>query len=115
GDAVADLRAAHGRRGRLSHPEERALDPPDLASAHRSGASAHLGVLPRLRAVEDARAVAEPGRLGQQSADDPRWNSTASRAPMWCSRWPTISGANCESAASPDPTRLRPCSSTAWA
>src|ERR1700757_3086145 len=41
---------------------KRPVDPPRLASARTSRAGAHPGLLPRLRAVEDARAVAEPRR-----------------------------------------------------
>ena len=69
---VADLHPAHRGRGRLPHPQERAVDPADLASARRPRARPHPRLLPRLRAVEDARAVAKPGRPRQQPAHHPR-------------------------------------------
>ena len=47
------------------------VDPSHLASARGSRAGAHPGVLSRLRAVEDAGAMAEPGWSRQQSAHPP--------------------------------------------
>ena len=71
-DALADLRPAHRGRSRLPHPQKRALDPSDLASEDRARRGAHPGLLPRLRALEDARAVAAPCGAGQQPAHHPR-------------------------------------------
>ena len=53
-DAVAHLRATQPGRGRLPDPQERAVDPPDLAPEDRPRPGPHPGVLPRLRAVENS-------------------------------------------------------------
>jgi hypothetical protein len=76
-DAVAHLRATQPGRGRLPDPQERAVDPPDLAPEDRPRPGPHPGVLPRLRAVENSRAVAEPRRTRKQPAHDSR------RAPQY--------------------------------
>src|SRR2546425_12060087 len=68
---MADLRAADRSRSGVPHPQERARAAADLASEGGARRGAHPGVLPRLRAVEDARAVAEAGRARPQSAHDP--------------------------------------------
>ena len=66
--AVAGLHPAHPGRGRLPHPERSAADSPDLASARGSRAGPHPRLLPRLRAVEEPRDVAEPRWPGQLPA-----------------------------------------------
>lgn len=87
------------RRGRLSDPEERTLDPPDLAPADRSGPGAHLRVLPRLRAVEDTGEVGRAVRIWGTALGRSWRNSCGFKASMWRSRWPTIPAAPCGSAA----------------
>jgi hypothetical protein len=47
-------------------PRERALDPARLAPEGRTGTGPHPGLFPGLRDVEDARAMAEACRVGQQ-------------------------------------------------
>ena len=59
-------------RGRLPDPQERAVHPPGLAPEEGPSPGAHLRVLPRLRAVEDPRAVAEASGSRQLPADHPR-------------------------------------------
>src|SRR2546425_4395075 len=56
--AVAYVHPTDGRRSGVPDPEERARDSPRVAPAGRSCAGPHPRLLPRLRAVEDARAVA---------------------------------------------------------
>jgi hypothetical protein len=68
GGAVANLHPAHRRGGRVSRAEGPALHPTGLAPAGRPGPGAHLRLLPRLRAVEDARAVAAARLTRQQPA-----------------------------------------------
>ena len=50
-------------RGGVPHPQERPADPPDLAPEGGAGAGPHPGLLPGLRAVEDAGADV-PSRPG---------------------------------------------------
>ena len=70
--ALEGLHPAHPGRGRLPHPEGSAERPPDLAPARGSRAGPHPRLLPRLRAVEEPRDVAEPRRSGQLAAHHPR-------------------------------------------
>src|SRR3989442_61163 len=69
---VAHLHPAHRRRGGGSHPEERAGAAPDLASAGGPSRGAHPGLLPRLCALENARAVAATRWARAQPAHRPR-------------------------------------------
>src|SRR2546422_11768765 len=69
---VAHLHPAHRRRGGVSHPEERAGAAPDLASAGGPSRGAHPGLLPRLCALENARAVAATRWARAQPAHRPR-------------------------------------------
>jgi len=62
--AVAHLRPAHRGRGGLPHPQERSLDPSHLAPEGGAGPGAHPGLLPALRAVEDARQWQQSAGLG---------------------------------------------------
>ena len=109
--AVADLHPAYRSGGGLPHPQERAVDPSDLASARGSRAGAYPGLLPRLRAVEDAGAMAEPRRSRQQSAHPP----SGTRRHHQHRRHPADGGstaANCDCAASCAPIApRRSCSS----
>ena len=66
--ALARLHPTLAGRGRLPHPEGSAARAPDLASARRSGAGTHPGVLPCLRALEEPGAVATTRRPGQLTA-----------------------------------------------
>jgi hypothetical protein len=70
--AVAHLHPTDGCRSGVSDPEERARDSPGLAPAGRPRAGPHPGLLPRLRAVEDAGAVAAARRPGAEPAHDLR-------------------------------------------
>src|SRR5713226_10444368 len=69
--AVANLYSTHRGRGGVSHSQERAVDPPNLASARRPRPRPYHGVLSRLRAVEDARTVAKPCGPWQQPTHHP--------------------------------------------
>src|SRR5271157_1442762 len=70
GGALAHLHPAHRGGGGLPDPQERPLDPAHLAPEGRARAGPHPGLLPRLRAVEDARAMAGARRSRQQPAHD---------------------------------------------
>src|SRR5213594_2190957 len=56
--ALAHVPPTDGRRSGVPDPEKRARNSPSVAPAGRSRAGPHPRLLPRLRAVEDARAVA---------------------------------------------------------
>src|ERR1700732_1387089 len=71
---VADLYPTQPGGGGVSHPQKRHIDAAHLASARGPGAGPYPGVLSGLRLVEDPGAVAKPRRVGQQSADYPRWS-----------------------------------------
>ena len=62
------------------HKQERSLDPSRSAPEGGAGPGAHLGLLPRLRAVEDARAVAAACRARYDLAgrDGPEFGHTTS-------------------------------------
>ena len=87
---------------------------PDLAPARRPRAGPHPGLLPRLRAVEDARAVAEPRRPRQQPAHHPRGTRRINSTDVVL---PTAAGRSATSAcaASFGPTAPRPLCSIASA
>ena len=70
--ALEGLHPAHPGRSRLPHPEGPAERPPDLAPARGSRPGPHPGLLPRLRAVEVPRDVAEPRRPRKLPAHHPR-------------------------------------------
>ena len=56
-------------RGGFPDPQDRPAHPAGLAPEGGAGAGSHPGVLPGLRAVEDAGGMAEAGRARIQSAD----------------------------------------------
>ena len=62
------------------------VDPADLASARGPRQGAYPRLLSRLRAVEDAGAVAAPRRPRAAARGPSSTNSAASRAPTLCSR-----------------------------
>ena len=68
---LADLHPAHSGRGRLSHPQERAVHTAGVA-LEGTGCEPHPGMLSGLRAVEDPGAMAVQGRSRQQSAHPAR-------------------------------------------
>ena len=61
---VEHLYPAYRGRGRLPHPQIRSLHPPNLAPQGRSHQGSYPHLLSRLRAVEDAAAVAVSRRPG---------------------------------------------------
>jgi hypothetical protein len=71
-ESMEGLHPTHASRGRLPHPERSTGDSPHLAPARGSRASAYPRVLPRLCAVEDARAVAGTRWPGQFTAHPAR-------------------------------------------
>ncbi len=116
--ALATLHPTDRSRMGLSHHQGRTGDPPDLASERRPREGPHPGLLPGLRAVEDA------GRL---DAAAPGWATR--RARCWTSWRRSKAATSCcrahdqrrrrndasASAASPNPTPPKPSSSTASA
>jgi hypothetical protein len=64
---LENLHAAHGSRGRLPDPEERSQPASNLASETGARAGAHSGLLPRVRAVEDAGPALRACRPGQRT------------------------------------------------
>src|SRR3989441_24110 len=70
--AVAHVHPTDGRRSGVPNPEKRTRDSPGVAPAGRSRAGPYPRLLPRLRVVEDARAVAAPRRPRTKPAHDLR-------------------------------------------
>ena len=99
--------------GGLPDPQERPVDSPRLASEGRARAGPHPGLLPGLRAVEDAGTVAATSRAREQPAHDPRGNRPDPEHRRGCSRSRTRRDVSCGSAAWCGPTRRRRCCSIA--
>jgi len=109
GGTVAHLHPTCRGRSRVSHPEKRALDPPDLASAGRPRQGPHPRLLSSLTCS---------GRRWSSGSAEPAWarargpsstNSVASRAPMSCCP-PSTGARTCACAAWSDPIEPKlPC------
>jgi hypothetical protein len=102
--ALEGLYPTHPGRSRLSYPQGSVELAPDLAPARRTRAGSYLGLLPRFRAVEEPRDVAEPRWSRKLSAHRTRRTRTHSVARRRV--------ANCSPRSDPialcDTTRCRP-------
>ncbi len=56
---------SHRGRGRLPHPQERSVDPSDMASEDRTGASSHSDLLPGVCCLENALSDVPGSRSGR--------------------------------------------------